>query len=80
MSLPDRNELIERCIDAPEDAGPELYEAYVEIERHHDLIVKLRDGLSWALDYIDDAVVGMCDDATFERQEELRLLLNREVG
>lgn len=63
------------------DVHLELEEARSEIRRHHDLIVKLRDGLAWALDHVPPinlwANDGFPDQAKYE---ELQTLLRREVG
>lgn len=62
------------------DLAHELAEARSEIARHHGLIVQLRDGLAWALEYIDNAVVGLWADGDYDRWVELQLLLKRGVG
>lgn len=59
----------------------ELAEAQAEIDRHHELIVKLRDDLQWALGYIDRS--GRRPTGNFadrRRYDGARTLLARSVG
>ena len=55
----------------------EIREIKSEIARHHKLILKLREGLTWALDQIPEEYT---DLAAVNKISELKTFLNREVG
>lgn len=68
-----------RLVTDPDDH--ELIEARAEIARHHELIVKLRDDLQWALGFIDwlsDSE--LWNEPARRRYDGARKLLAREVG
>ena len=67
------------------DLEYELDEARSEINRHHQLIAEMREGLEWALMMIQ--VIGQSSDDLFylrgddrEKFDRYERLLNRQVG
>ena len=64
-----------------DDLGYRLTEAGLEIGRHHRLITELREGLEWALSFVeaDHEWCPLLPDGV-EKLDHYRKLLNRQVS